>query len=95
MTASLVTHPPHHGAAGQRKPHQHEGRGDLGTADQDARRGLHLVPLIGLVRPVPAAFAEMHSQVQLIDVRTPEEFSGPLGHIRGARLLAGIDRLPV
>ena len=38
--------------------HQHEGRGDLGAADQNARRRLHLVPLIGLERPVPAAFAE-------------------------------------
>ncbi len=35
----------------------------------------------------PAAFAEMHTPVQLIDVRTPEEFSGSLGHIRGARLI--------
>jgi rhodanese-related sulfurtransferase len=25
--------------------------------------------------------------VQLVDVRTPEEFSGSLGHIRGARLI--------
>lgn len=35
----------------------------------------------------PSALAEMHAQVQLIDVRSPEEFAGPLGHIRGARLI--------
>jgi rhodanese-related sulfurtransferase len=35
----------------------------------------------------PSALAELHCPVQLIDVRTPEEFSGPLGHIRGARLI--------
>src|SRR5216684_6171826 len=52
-------HPPHHGPPRQRKTHQHEGRGDLGTADQDARRGLHLVPFISLERTIPAAFAKM------------------------------------
>jgi sulfur dioxygenase len=35
----------------------------------------------------PAALAEMHSPVQLIDVRAAEEFTGPLGHIRGAQLV--------
>jgi sulfur dioxygenase len=35
----------------------------------------------------PSAFAEMHSPVQLIDVRAPDEFSGPLGHIRSAQLI--------
>jgi len=35
----------------------------------------------------PPAYEEVASSVQLIDVREPEEFSGPLGHIRGARII--------
>jgi sulfur dioxygenase len=35
----------------------------------------------------PSAFAERATEVQLIDVRAAEEFSGELGHIRGARLI--------
>lgn len=35
----------------------------------------------------PAAFAESHCSLQLVDVREAEEFSGPLGHIRGAKLI--------
>jgi sulfur dioxygenase len=35
----------------------------------------------------PSALAEMDSPVQLIDVRAAEEFTGPLGHIRGAQLV--------
>ena len=33
----------------------------------------------------PQAFEELSPAVQLIDVREPDEFVGPLGHIRGAR----------
>lgn len=33
----------------------------------------------------PAALAELSREVQLVDVRAAEEFTGPLGHIRGAR----------
>jgi sulfur dioxygenase len=32
----------------------------------------------------PHALEEQGRQVQIVDVREPEEFSGPLGHIRGA-----------
>ena len=35
----------------------------------------------------PTALAELRTEVQLIDVRTAAEFSGELGHIRGARLI--------
>lgn len=35
----------------------------------------------------PAAFAELHCSLQLVDVREAEEFSSPLGHIRGAKLI--------
>src|SRR4051794_26127899 len=43
----------------QRQRHQHERGGDLGAAHQNPRRGLHLVPLIRLERPAPAALAEV------------------------------------
>jgi sulfur dioxygenase len=32
----------------------------------------------------PAGLAELRREVQLVDVRAPDEFTGPLGHIRGA-----------
>jgi sulfur dioxygenase len=35
----------------------------------------------------PSALAEMPTPVQLVDVREAEEFTGPLGHIRGAKLV--------
>ena len=35
----------------------------------------------------PSAFADAEPGVQLIDVREPEEFSGPLGHIKGSTLV--------
>src|SRR5712691_12784750 len=60
LCKATSTKPPslHHGPARQREAHQHERRGDLGTADQDARRGLHLIPFIAFERSMPAAFAE-------------------------------------
>ena len=35
----------------------------------------------------PAGLGELQRECQLLDVRAPEEFDGPLGHIRGARLI--------
>src|SRR4029077_20217116 len=35
----------------------------------------------------PAWVAEHGSEVQILDVREPAEFTGPLGHIRGAMLI--------
>lgn len=35
----------------------------------------------------PQALEECAATVQVVDVREPEEFDGPLGHIRGARLI--------
>ncbi|MCZ6802562.1 MAG: MBL fold metallo-hydrolase [Proteobacteria bacterium] len=35
----------------------------------------------------PQSLEELHQQVQLIDVREPEEYDGPLGHIRDAYLI--------
>src|SRR5579862_9373816 len=46
-------------AARQRQAHQHKGGSGFRTADENAGRGLHLVPLIGFERSMPAAFAEM------------------------------------
>jgi sulfur dioxygenase len=41
----------------------------------------------GLWEIEPATLAERLDTVQLVDVREPAEFTGPLGHIAGARLL--------
>jgi sulfur dioxygenase len=41
----------------------------------------------------PAGLAELRREVQLLDVRAPDEFTGPLGHIRGARLIP-LEQLP-
>lgn len=35
----------------------------------------------------PSAYEEVANRVQLIDVREPGEYSGPLGHIKGSRLI--------
>jgi sulfur dioxygenase len=35
----------------------------------------------------PQALEEAGGRVQVIDVREPEEYNGPLGHIRGAKLI--------
>ncbi|MFK7964692.1 MAG: MBL fold metallo-hydrolase [Burkholderiaceae bacterium] len=35
----------------------------------------------------PRSLEEIQAQVQLLDVREPAEFNGPLGHIEGARLI--------
>ncbi len=41
----------------------------------------------GIWEIAPRALEELHDNVQIIDVRQPDEFDGPLGHIRDARLL--------
>ena len=41
----------------------------------------------GIWAIMPEAFEELATPVQLIDVREPGEFDGPLGHIKGARLI--------
>lgn len=41
----------------------------------------------GIWEIAPQAYEEVARKVQLIDVREPREFSGPLGHIKGARLV--------
>lgn len=41
----------------------------------------------GIWEIAPQACEELAGRVQLIDVREPDEYSGPLGHIRGATLI--------
>jgi len=41
----------------------------------------------GIWEIAPQACEEVAGRVQLIDVREPDEYSGPLGHIEGARLV--------
>jgi sulfur dioxygenase len=41
----------------------------------------------GLWEIQPQALEDAAAPVQLVDVREPDEFDGPLGHIRGARLI--------
>jgi glyoxylase-like metal-dependent hydrolase (beta-lactamase superfamily II)/rhodanese-related sulfurtransferase len=41
----------------------------------------------GIWEIAPHALAEAASTVQIVDVREPDEFVGPLGHIKGARLI--------
>ena len=53
-------------------------RADLGAAD------LHVCGLLG--NPAGCA-GENAPGLQVVDVREPVEFVGPLGHIRGARLI--------
>lgn len=43
--------------------------------------------LAGVWEIEPAAFADAGANIQLVDVREPEEFTGELGHIQGSRLL--------
>ena len=40
----------------------------------------------------PQSLEELHEQVQIIDVREPDEYHGPLGHITDARLIP-LDKL--
>ena len=35
----------------------------------------------------PAALEELGERVQVVDVREPDEWTGPLGHVRGAKLI--------
>jgi rhodanese-related sulfurtransferase len=41
----------------------------------------------GVWEITPFSLREAATQVQIVDVREPEEFSGPLGHIDGAQLI--------
>jgi len=51
----------------------------------------HWAPLTftfaGIWEIAPALLEEHEGKVQIVDVREPDEFAGPLGHIKGARLI--------
>ena len=57
----------------------------------EQNRGPDWAPLrftvAGIWEIEPASLAELMRDVQVVDVRAADEFSGPLGHIRGARLV--------
>ena len=54
----------------------------------DAQTWAHLTyTFAGIWEIGPPAFEEVASKAQLIDVREPAEYSGPLGHIKGSRLI--------
>jgi sulfur dioxygenase len=61
------------------------------AGEVDALDAQTWAPLIytfaGIWEIEPTAYEEVANDVQLIDVRGPDEYSGPLGHIRGARLI--------
>ncbi len=61
------------------------------SGEVDALDAQTWAPLVytfaGIWEIEPPAYEEVANQVQLIDVREPDEFSGPLGHIHGARLI--------
>ena len=40
----------------------------------------------GIWELAPQALEEVGAQVQIVDVREPDEYTGPLGHIRNAQL---------
>ncbi len=62
------------------------GRSDAALADEPAWAPLTWT-FAGLWEIQPHALEERARGLQLLDVREPDEFSGPLGHIAGARLL--------
>ncbi len=41
----------------------------------------------GIWEIAPHALTELKEPVQIVDVRQPDEYTGPLGHIQGARLI--------
>ena len=63
--------------AGQRDPHRRPSRAGRRCASPSAASG----------KSNPHWLEENLAKVQVVDVREPAEFSGPLGHIRGATLV--------
>ena len=61
-------------------------QGDIETVEAKTWARLSYT-FAGIWEIAPQAYEEVANNVQLIDVREPNEFSGPLGHIKGARLI--------
>jgi rhodanese-related sulfurtransferase len=51
------------------------------------RRAALTYTFAGIWEIQPQALEEAADKVQIIDVREPAEYNGPLGHIRGAKLI--------
>jgi sulfur dioxygenase len=60
--------------------------GEVAALDQQSWAHLTFT-FAGVWEIDPAAYEEVARQVQLVDVREEAEFSGPLGHLHGARLI--------
>jgi sulfur dioxygenase len=60
--------------------------GDVGAGAAPSWASLRFT-VAGIWEIEPAVLAERADRVQLVDVRAPDEFVGPLGHIRGATLI--------
>ncbi len=63
-----------------------EPEGEIDMLDAQAWAQLSYT-FAGIWEIAPQAFEEVANKVQLIDVREPDEYSGPLGHIKDARLI--------
>jgi len=65
------------------------GRPEAGTAAvvEDPQWAPLTFTFGGIWEIQPHVLEEIRSRVQIIDVREPDEFDGPLGHIQGARLV--------
>jgi len=70
------------------------GRPDAGVEQQRRPEWAPLrFTVAGIWEIEPGALAELPGRVQVVDVRTADEYSGPLGHIDGARLIP-LEQLP-
>jgi len=70
------------------------GRPDAGVEQQRRPEWAPLrFTVAGIWEIEPGALAELPGRVQVVDVRTADEYSGPLGHIGGARLIP-LEELP-
>ena len=63
-----------------------EPKGEVDALDAQTWAPL-IYTFAGIWEIEPPAYEEVANQVQLIDVREPDEYSGPLGHIHAARLI--------
>src|SRR4029077_19968906 len=68
------------------------GRAETDPAAAEAPIGAPLKYTFAGIWEIDPLGLEEHAQaIQILDVREPGEFEGPLGHIRGARLIALVD----
>ena len=63
------------------------GKPEHGKVPEDANWAPLTFTFAGMWEIAPHALAELNEKPQIVDVREPDEFDGPLGHIEGARLI--------